>query len=105
MTQDLDELAPHSTGIEEIMATIQQYFNLVQIGKSSWVTVHDGPSVETTTASESAPDALFSRVAVAHVPLPERFPRLTIAVTALVLLAATLSIEIDLLRGAGFRWQ
>jgi hypothetical protein len=87
------------------MATTQQYFNLVQTGKSSWVAVHVEPSIETITASASAPDALFGQVAVARVPLPERFPRLTIAVIALVLLAATLSTEIDLLRGAGFRWQ
>lgn len=86
------------------MATAQRYFNLVRTGKSSWVAVHVEPSVETITASASAPDALFGQVAVARVPLPERFPRLTIAVIALMLLAATLSTEIDLLRGVGFHW-
>jgi hypothetical protein len=87
------------------MATTQQYFNLVQTGKSSWVAVHVTPSVDTTTDGSSAHTGLFERAAEVRITLAERFPRLTIAMIALVLLAATLTTEVELLRGAGFRWQ
>ncbi len=87
------------------MAMTQQYFNLVQTGKSSWVAVHVNPSTDTTADSVSAPAGLFARATGSRITLAERFPRLTIAMIALVLLAATLTTEVDLLRGAGFRWQ
>ena len=87
------------------MATTQQYFDLVQTGKSSWVAVHVNPQVVTPTDSSSVPDSLFGNAAATRITFTERFPRLTIAMIAFVLLAATLSTEIDLLRGAGFRWQ
>ncbi|MGA8728171.1 MAG: hypothetical protein WB608_05415 [Terracidiphilus sp.] len=87
------------------MATTQQYFNLVQTGKSSWIAVHVKPSVDETTEGASGPTGLFGRAAASRITLAERFPRLTIAFVALVLFAATLTTEVDLLRGAGFRWQ
>jgi hypothetical protein len=89
------------------MASTQQYFNLVQTGKSSWKAIHIVPPVgavnEDKVASPS--EELFGRAATADLTLAERFPRVAIAVVALVLFGATLTTEIDILRDAGFRWQ
>ncbi len=87
------------------MATTQQYFNLVQTGKSSWIAVHVDPAVKTADQTICAPKELFGHAATTPMTLAERFPRVTIAVVALALFAATLTMEVDLLRGAGFRWQ
>jgi hypothetical protein len=87
------------------MATTQQYFNLVQTGKSSWIAVHIDPAVETANQTNCVPVELFGRAATTRLTLAERFPRVTIAVVALALFTATLTMEVDLLRGAGFRWQ
>lgn len=85
------------------MATTQQYFDLVQTGKSSWIAVHTCPPVETESSSEL--DSMFENSGALRITLAERFPRLTIALIALALLAVTLTTEVDLLRCAGFRWQ
>jgi hypothetical protein len=87
------------------MATTQQYFNLVQTGKSSWKAVHIDPAVKAADQTNCVPEELFGRAATARMTLPERFPRVTIAVVALALFTATLTMEVDLLRSAGFRWQ
>lgn len=87
------------------MATTQQYFNLVQTGKSSWIAVHIDPPVKEANEILCAPEGLFGRAATSRMTLAERFPRVTIAVVALALFAATLTMEVDILRGAGFRWQ
>ncbi len=88
------------------MATTQQhYFDLVQTGKSSWKAVHVNPPVEIKTDNSSNPESLFKNTGALRMTLAERFPRLTIALIALVLFGVTLSTEIDLLRVAGFRWQ
>lgn len=87
------------------MATPQQYFNLVQTGKSSWIAVHINPPANAANQTVSAPEELFGRAATTRLTLAERFPRVTIAVVALALFTATLTMEVDLLRGAGFRWQ
>ena len=87
------------------MATTQQYFNLVQTGKSSWVAVHIDPAVKNANQTGCVPAELFGRAATTRLTLAERFPRVTIAVVALALFTATLTMEVDILRGAGFRWQ
>ncbi len=101
------------------MATIEQNFRLVQTGKSSWVAVHinqEGPAADCRTSSResastrlrnsvSGTDRLFTNAASANITFTERFPRLTIAVIAIALFAATLTAEIDLLRGAGYYWN
>ncbi|MFZ0743012.1 MAG: hypothetical protein WAM85_01330 [Terracidiphilus sp.] len=87
------------------MAATQQQFNLVQTGKSSWVAVHVNPPYVATTDSISTAESLFGRAAMTRITFSERFPRLTIAMIALVLFAATVGAEVDVLRGAGFRWQ
>lgn len=101
------------------MATIEQNFRLVQTGKSSWVAVHisnEGPAVDCRTSSrESAStrlrkgaagtDRLFAGAAAERITFSERFPRLMIAVIAITLFAATLTAEIDFLRGAGYYWN
>lgn len=99
------------------MATSNQYFDLVQTGKSSWVAVHIEPQADSKeetqiSASKQAPnrnavnqDAIFADSAVSSVTFSERFPRLTITMIALVMFAATLTTEIDVLKGAGFFWQ
>ena len=101
------------------MATIEQSFRLVQTGKSSWVAVHvnpEGPAVDCRTSSREAAsarlrngmsgtDRLFANTASGQITFTERFPRLTIAVIAIALFAATLTAEIDFLRGAGYRWN
>jgi hypothetical protein len=100
------------------MATSNQYFDLVQTGKSSWVAVHIEPQADSKketqiSASEQTQpngnavkqDAIFADSAVSSVTFSERFPRLTITMIALVMFAATLTTEIDVLKGAGFFWQ
>jgi hypothetical protein len=48
-------------------------------------------------------------MAAARIPFPERFPRLTAAMTAFALLVITSAITvvagIEYLRGAGFYWR
>lgn len=96
------------------MATSNQYFNLVQTGKSSWVAVHvdppAGPKEPTQSCAQpnrnaARRDAIFGDSAVGPATFSERFPRLTIAMIAVVMFAATLTTEIDVLKGAGFFWQ
>lgn len=88
------------------MATTQQYFNLVQTGKSSWkaVLIID-PPVQTANETICVPQELFGLAATTRMTFAERFPRVTIAAVAVALFAATLTMEVDLLRSAGFRWQ
>ncbi len=89
------------------MATAQQYFNLVQTGKSSWKAIHIVPPADAVNEDKIAPasEELFKRAAMSDMTLAERFPRAAIALVALALFGATVTTEIDLLRGAGFRWQ
>jgi len=82
------------------MATSNQYFDLVQTGKSSWVAVR----IQDPATSEAA-EKLFVETVSSRPTFTERFPRLTIAMVAMVILAATLTTEVELLRGAGFFWQ
>jgi len=84
------------------MATSNQYFNLVQTGKSSWVAV---PIQNTTIGESQTSEDLFHEAASNHITFTERFPRLTIAMVAVMILAATLTTEVEVLRGAGFFWQ
>jgi hypothetical protein len=95
--------------IEDIMATTQQYFHLVQTGKSSWKAVHIVPPVDTVNEDTIAPadnaKELFKPAATSDITLAERFPRAAIALVAIALFGATLTTEIDLLRGAGFHWR
>jgi len=101
------------------MATTEQNFRLVQTGKSSWIAVHinhAGSAVDCRTSSrESGPARrrtgapgtghLFADAASGGITFSERFPRLTIAVIAIALFAATLTAEIDFLHGAGYHWN
>ena len=101
------------------MGTTEQHFNLVRTSKSSWVAVHlsrSGPSAdgniysrdsESTILRNSAPapGRLFAQTATARGAFAERFPRLTIAMIALVLLAVTATAEIEWLHNAGFFWK
>jgi hypothetical protein len=101
------------------MAAIEQNFRLVQTGKSSWVAVHinhedEGSAVDCRASSRAAtrrPNGvpgsgeLFAKSTAGRITFSERFPRLTIAVIAIALFAATLTAEIDFLHGAGYRWN
>ena len=89
------------------MATTQQYFQLVQTGRSSWKAIHIVPPADAVNEDKIAPAAkeLFKPAATSDMTLAERFPRTTIALVAFALFGATLTTEIDLLRGAGFRWR
>ena len=53
--------------------------------------------------SNSASLPLFNQIAPAS--FAERFPRLTIVVVAAGILLATLTAEIDCLRGSGYFWR
>jgi len=81
------------------MATSNQYFDLVRTGKSSWV------AVRINAPADDAQAALFREAASNRITFTERFPRLTIAMVSFVILAATLTAEVELLHGAGFFWQ
>lgn len=47
---------------------------------------------------------LFEQTVDAHIPFPERYPRLTFLAIAAALLAFTLTTEFDCLRVAGYYW-
>lgn len=98
------------------MSTTEQYFTLVSTSKSSWVAV---PANRSTQPAETAshnrhPDPaplpsppaslrLFAHVSTGHLAFFERYPRLTVAFIALVLLAASVTAEIEYLQQSGFR--
>ena len=94
------------------MGTTEQHFNLVRVSKSSWVAVHvnqnDGQvysrQQESTILRSSTPFAgrMFSQTAAARSSFTERFPRLTIAMISFALLAASATVEVELLRHAGY---
>ena len=99
------------------MATSNQYFDLVQTGKSSWVAVRINPTAgskeqtpndqesEKVKPNDAEQDGIFSDSTASRITFSERFPRLTIAMIALIMIGATVTTEVDLLRGAGFFWQ
>lgn len=86
------------------MATSNPYFDLVRTGKSSWVAVRI-PEATADEKQDKVAEELFGEAASSPVTFTERFPRLTIAMVAVVILATTLTTEVELLRGAGFFWR
>jgi hypothetical protein len=50
-------------------------------------------------------DRGFAFSQVPRLTFAERFPRLTIAMIGLALLVASVNVEIECLRGAGFHWN
>lgn len=97
------------------MGTTEQHFNLVRVSKSSWVAVHIGQNdgqiysrqQESTILRNGTPHAghMFSQAASTRSSFTERFPRLTIAMISFALLAASATIEVELLRHAGYIWR
>ena len=98
------------------MQTKEQGSSFVRIGATGWVSVHVTNAAQTVpaaTASESlvlarhepASCRLFERTAGTGLTLSERFPRLTVAVIALALLAFSVTAEIEYLSKAGYYWQ
>jgi hypothetical protein len=98
------------------MATTDQYFSLVSTSKSSWVAVRIQPEsraenfvreIESPRFGESAvrSSRLFSQTQAARADFAERFPRFTIAMISLVLLAVSVTAEVEWLRQAGYHWR
>jgi hypothetical protein len=101
------------------MATNDQYFSLVKTSKSSWVAVRvnvEEPSIHrqigspeplagSHTDTKGTSTELFSQTAYASENLSERYPRLAIAIIALVIFAVSVTAEIEYLRQAGFSWH
>jgi hypothetical protein len=98
------------------MATTDQYFSLVSTSKSSWVAVRTQPEsrvetfgreIESPRFGESAvrSSRLFSQTQAARADFAERFPRFTIAMISLVLLAVSVTAEVEWLRQAGYHWR
>lgn len=101
----------------ERMGTTEQHFNLVRVSKSTWIAVHvnqgggDGNiysrASESTVLRNHTPNAgrMFSQTAAARTSFTERFPRLTIAMISLALLAVSATAEVELLKHAGYIWR
>lgn len=99
------------------MGTTEQHFNLVRVSKSTWVAVHvnqgatdgniDSRTSESTVLSNQTPNAgrMFSQTVAARSSFTERFPRLTIAMISLALLAVSATAEVELLQHAGYIWR
>lgn len=101
------------------MATNDQYFSLVKTSKSSWVAVRlnvEEPQVSSPLSKADPlpkPHAqtkrnsteLFSQTANGNELLAERYPRLAIAIIALVIFAVSVTAEIEYLRQSGFAWR
>lgn len=97
------------------MATNDQYFSLVQTSCSSWVAVPVNrsqsadakPQDVASTANALSDDAeqVLSVPQSAELSLSERFPRLAIAVIAILIFAVSVSAEIEYLRQSGYSFQ
>ncbi len=93
--------------------------NRVKTGVTGWISIlineqegaFDLPcdsgkgSMEQTKTNPPASIHLFEHVERTPVPLPERFPRLTLLTIALALLITALTAEFDYLRAAGYFWR
>ena len=97
--------------------TNQKCQSHISTGNTGWISIHindpqspiDLPSgfgEHTRLEIPSSPVLcrLFEHAEDAHIPLPERFPRLTFLAIAIALLASALTAEFDYLRGAGYFW-
>ena len=62
----------------------------------------NGSAASTSMQAKFAP--LFALSASSTAPFPERFPRLTFLVIALLLLVSALTAEFEYLRCAGYYW-
>ena len=93
--------------------------NSIRTGITGWISMSingDHDSVESERPAEVAksdreinavrPDCgrLFALAERLPTPLPERYPRLTFAVIAVLLLASALTAELEYLRVAGYSW-
>jgi hypothetical protein len=101
------------------MGTPEQYFSLVRTSKSSWIAVpvnRSGSSADGTVYSREpeatilrnsapAPGRLFAQSSAVRVAFTERYPRLTIALIAVVLFGISVTAEIELLRHSGYFWH
>jgi len=101
------------------MPTSEQHWNIVKAaGNAGWVAVrvnHPGTEVEgrgyareteAPTIRDHSTDygVLFSQTENTPTTFAEGFPRLTIALIAVALLAFTVTAEIEYLHGAGYSW-
>lgn len=95
----------------------------IETGETGWISSHRNNRDEHLIEAENrgkcdsaktnlerkalAPEVgrLFAFAERSPVPLPERYPRLTFAAIALVLLISSLTAEFEYLRGAGYFWQ
>jgi len=91
----------------------------MKIGETGWVSVsinHDGQSLDRQTLIreaeapslrnyEQSTSRLFEHTADADITFSERFPRLTVAAIALVLVAFTVATEVEYLRVYGYYWR
>lgn len=101
--------------VEDMMATTQPYFSLVKTGASSWsaVLIHSDEPTPAIEHQNSQPMAAAPCVSEASALLSEsaaatpaersdRIPRLAIAVVTFLILAVSLSAELEYLRQSGF---
>lgn len=104
---------------EVTMPTAEQGAGYREIGDTGWVSVninHDGKSLDRQTLvraveapryrkPEQTSFHLFEGTAESGITFSERFPRLTVAVIALALVAFTVATEVEYLRVSGYYWR
>ena len=98
------------------MAIHEHQRSSMETSGAAWISVHVSHEGETIKPKSRQPESfdlrdctpsprLFENAAQPPITFSERFPRLTIAMIAVALIAFTVTVEIEYLRVAGYHWR